>query len=406
MTGAATPATPRVGADQGRPDDHREQVTLVGPGFHLLGGLSVYTCRMAQALTAEFDVSVLLLHKVIPSRFYPGGHRAGQSLSSLSYPDTVPVRARINFYGGLGLARAVADLVRRRPDLLVLQWWTAATLHIYLVLALAARLARVPVVIEFHETQDTGEAGVPLVARYCRTAMPLLLRLTSGALAHSEHDVDLLRSTYGGRSFDRLALDVAPHGPYDHLEAAHSSDTEPDGDPGVTSLLFFGLIRPYKGLEDLIRAFDALSPAEVRRFRLTVVGETWENWTLPAELIAASPHAERIRFVNRYVSDAEAATFYAGADAVVLPYRRGSASGPLQIAMSHGLHVLLYSVGGLVEAVRNYPGARLVAPNDVAALTEAIRELPDVREARFTDPHSWQPNLDAVGRLTARLRLR
>ncbi len=74
-----------------------------------------------------------------------------------------------------------------------------------------------------------------------------------------------------------------------------------------------------------------------RRFRLTVVGETWENWTLPAELIAASPHGERISFVNRYVSDAEAAAFYAAADAVVLPYRRGSASGPLQIAMSHGV---------------------------------------------------------------------
>ncbi len=205
----------------------------------------------------------------------------------------------------------------------------------------------------------------------------------------------------------RLALDIAPHGPYDHLAGAEDvvpdqEDAGPDPD-GTVRLLFFGLIRPYKGLEDLIRAFDALPPAEAAAFRLTVVGETWENWTLPAELIAASPNAERITFVNSYVSDAEAARFYAGADAVVLPYRRGSASGPLQLAMSHGLHVLLYAVGGLVEAVRDYPGAQLIPPDDVGALTEALRGLPRVAGQRFVDPHSWQANGDAFGRLGERL---
>ena len=388
MTDAATSAAARI--------------TIVGPGFHLLGGLSVYTCRMARALAEQFEVSVLLLRQVVPARWYPGGHRAGAALTSLSYPESVPVRAEINWYGGLGLLRAVAGLGRERPALLVLQWWTAATLHTYLVLSLVARLLGIPVVIEFHETQDTGEAGVPLVARYCRALMPLLLRLASGGLAHSEHDIALLRRVYGGRAFDRLAFDIAPHGPYDHLSDLGSGSCSAPDD-GVVRLLFFGLIRPYKGLEDLIRAFDALSADEAGRYHLSVVGETWEDWTLPAELIVASPHSDRIAFVNRYVSDAEAAAFYAAADAVVLPYRRGSASGPLQIAMSHGLHVLLYSVGGLVEAVRDYPGAQLIEPNDVSALTEALRGLPGVHRERFADPHSWQANNDAVGRLAVRL---
>ena len=73
--------------------------------------------------------------------------------------------------------------------------------------------------------------------------------------------------------------------------------------------MFFGLIRPYKGLEDLIKAFDALSATEAESFTLTVVGETWEGWELPAELIAASPYRDRINFVNRYVTDSEAAAF-------------------------------------------------------------------------------------------------
>src|SRR6201999_2257445 len=115
-----------------------------------------------------------------------------------------------------------------------------------------------------------------------------------------------------------------------------------------------------KGLEDLVAAFDALTPELAAQFNLTIVGETWQSWTAPAEAIAASRYRDRITFVNRYVTDAEAGHYFARADAVVLPYRRGSASGPLQIAMAHGRHVVLYRVGGLVEAVNGYDGAHLV----------------------------------------------
>ena len=91
-----------------------------------------------------------------------------------------------------------------------------------------------------------------------------------------------------------------------------------------------------------------------------MVGETWEGWTLPAELIAASPAADRITLVNRYVTDAEVDRFFAEADVVVLPYRRSSASGPLHIAMSHGLPVVVTAVGGLVEAAEHYSGTVFV----------------------------------------------
>lgn len=378
----------------------RRRIALVGPGFHFLGGLSVYTCRLANALTEDHQVSVLLLHKLLPTRLYPGGHRAGRDLTSLRYRPEVQQIGKLNWYWGAELLRAIGFLRRERPEMLVLQWWTAAALHSYVALALAARRLGVPVVIEFHETQDPGEAEVPFMAAYCRRFIPRLLALASGALVHNAHDLALLRETYGAAPIDRLAVEVVPHGPYDHLTPEGTS--APGADPGdgeVTRLLFFGLIRPYKGLEDLIRAFDALTPSQAESFTLTVVGETWEGWDLPAELIAASPHRDRINFVNRYVSDTEASTFFARADAIVLPYRRGSASGPLQIAMSHGLHVVLYAVGGLVEAVKDYRGTVLVPPDDVDALQAAFVEVGGRRAERFEDPHSWSETTAALVRV-------
>jgi glycosyltransferase involved in cell wall biosynthesis len=150
------------------------------------------------------------------------------------------------------------------------------------------------------------------------------------------------------------------------------------------------VIRPFKGLEDLIMAFNSLPESQISQYWLTIVGETWEGWTLPTKLIEQSQYRDRITFVNRYVSDAEVSQFFAGADAVVLPYHRSSASGPLHIAMSSGLPVVVTSVGGLTEAVAGYDGAILVPPEDTILLQEALLQVATLRGRRFADLHSWE----------------
>ena len=110
---------------------------------------------------------------------------------------------------------------------------------------------------------------------------------------------------------------------------------------GVVNLLYFGIIRPFKGVEDLVRAYEGIPDDQADRFWLTVVGETWEGHTLPTELIAASPRRDRITVVNRYVQDDEVDGFFRGADVVVLPYHRSSMSGPLHVAMNYGLPVVV-----------------------------------------------------------------
>jgi glycosyltransferase involved in cell wall biosynthesis len=206
----------------------------------------------------------------------------------------------------------------------------------------------------------------------------------SGVVVHSRFDQEQLERTYALSTVPQV---IARHGPYDHHDTAGRTPVA----SASRRLLFFGTIRPYKGLEDLIEAF-ALLPDD---HHLTVVGETWEGWTLPASLIAESPAADRIEFVNRYVTDAEVDGFFADADMVVLPYRRSSASGPLHIAMSHGLPVVVTAVGGLVEAAGDYPGVRFAAAGDPAALAEAITSAGALVGRRHADPSSWEQTVIA-----------
>jgi glycosyltransferase involved in cell wall biosynthesis len=366
----------------------RTKVLVVGSGWRFLSGISYYTCRLSNALASRYEVGAILMRRLLPARFYPGRERVGHSLADLRYEPSVRVFDGVDWFAVPSLIRAVRFLREFRPDVLVLQWWTGAVLHSYLVLVMAARSLGITVVVEFHEVQDTGEARHAWAARYVQRCIRPLLARTDGVIVHSRFDLDAV-----ARSFDLggMPAEIALHGPFDH----HEPVARRAGEPGVCRLLFFGTIRPYKGLEDLIEAFAGLGPG----FHLTVVGETWEGWTLPGEMIVDSPARDRITFVNRYVADAEVNDVFAGADVVVLPYRRSSASGPLHIAMSHGVPVVVTGVGGLVEAAANYSGTVFVPPASPGALRDAIERAAGLTGRRHADPSSWSSTVEAYDRL-------
>jgi glycosyltransferase involved in cell wall biosynthesis len=369
------------------------RVCIVGSSFHFMSGISAHTCMLANGFAERQPTSAILMRKLLPRRLYPGRDRVGADLSSLRYREDIAVFDGVDYYWVPSIFRAARFLRRQRPNVLVLQWWSGTVLHSYLALGVLARLAGAKLIIDFHETLDTAEAQYPAAAAYVRVLSRPFIALTSAAVVHSASDMEPVRERFPGLRSRPIA--VASIGTYNNdVDAARwSRPRDPDA---PFELLYFGTIRPYKGLENLIRAFDRL-PAEAN-FTLTIVGETWENWTLPAELISASPNRDRITFVNTYVTDAQAAEYFHRADAAVLPYLRSSASGPLHLAMSHGLPVAVTAVGGLVEAVSEYTGARLVRPADVEDLTAALLELPKLC-GPHADPHSWATTVDRIREL-------
>ena len=365
------------------------RICVVGAGTRFLSGISYYTLHLINALAGSFRyrVSAILMRQLLPTRFYPGRKRVGASLTRLEYDPAVQVFDGVDWYWLPGILRALVFLIREHPDVVVFQWWSGTVLHSYLLLALAARLLGARMVIEFHEVLDPGEAKLPLARGYVRLIAPLMVRLVHGFVIHSEHDRKILQSHYKlGRRPDALIY----HGPYNQYQLTGREQKLQTAAAPYCNLLFFGVIRPYKGLEDLIRAFNALPENEACRLWLTIVGETWEGYAMTADLIEQSRYHDRITFCNRYVTDDEVAEFFTGADAAVFPYHRSSASGPLHIAMSYGLPIVVTHVGGLTEAVAGYDGAILVPPSDSTALQNALLQVAKLRGKRFTDPHSWE----------------
>ncbi len=219
-------------------------------------------------------------------------------------------------------------------------------------------------------------------------------------VAHSEHGAARLREEVG---IDPGRVRVIPHGAFDYLTDLPVEKPLPrelEGAEGPV-ILFFGLLRPYKGLDTLLEAFRRVEGAE-----LWIVGNPRMDVEALRALAAKAPG--RVRFVTRFVEDVEIPAIFRRADVVVLPYRDAEHSGVLYTGLAFGKPLVLSAVGGFPEVAAT-GAARLVAPEDPGALAEGLSELvgePLAREhlaAAARDaaagPYSW----DAIAAQTLSL---
>ncbi|MBJ7521099.1 MAG: glycosyltransferase family 4 protein [Solirubrobacteraceae bacterium] len=208
-------------------------------------------------------------------------------------------------------------------------------------------------------------------------------------IVHSEHGRGRLLDEAGA---DPERVHVIPHGVLDGLTRV-TPQLPPElqgAEPDVPVVLCFGLMRPYKGIDVLLRAWEGVRDAE-----LWIVGMPRMDI---AALRATAPAG--VRWVPRFVSDAEAAACFGRASVAVLPYREIDQSGVLYTALGFGLPMVLTDVGGFGE-VAGHGAAALVPPEDPAALHAELARLlgdPAARDAlaagaqaAAAGPYAWDP---------------
>jgi glycosyltransferase involved in cell wall biosynthesis len=213
-------------------------------------------------------------------------------------------------------------------------------------------------------------------------------------VAHSEHGVARLRDEVG---LDRGKVRVVPHGAFDYLTKLPVEKPLPaqlEGAEGPV-ILCFGLLRPYKGIENLIEAYGQAK--DTAGAELWIVG----NPRMDVEPLRrrAREGGGRVRFVARFVDEAEIPAIFRRADLVVLPYLDAEHSGVLYTALAFGRPLLLSAVGGFPEVAAT-GAARLVPPGDTGVLATVLQELIGDEAARAelaaaaaraaAGPYSWE----------------
>ena len=125
---------------------------------------------------------------------------------------------------------------------------------------------------------------------------------------------------------------------------------------GKKNILFFGLIRTYKGLDILLEAFGML-PEE---YQLIIAGEPYGSFDRYQEIIDRLPNKDRISMNLKYIKDSEVTDYFSVADVAVLPYRSATQSGISSISYHFEVPMIVTDVGGLKETIGDR-GTGLVA---------------------------------------------
>jgi glycosyltransferase involved in cell wall biosynthesis len=249
------------------------------------------------------------------------------------------------------LASHIPDMLRAaryRQHVTHFQWLAVQPLDVHLIRAFAR-----PRVLTAHDVLPRE----PGLGR--RAAQRRLYERVDAVVVHSEHGRERLVGELGVAP---ARVHLIPHGV---LRPAGDAPLPPELPPtDLPVALCFGLLRPYKGLDVLMEAWRGIEGAE-----LWIVGAARMD---TAPLRAAAPSG--VRFVERYVSEGEAAALFRRADLAVLPYREIDQSGVLFTALGAGVPLVLSAVGGFPE-IGAQGAAEMVAPGDAAGLHDALARL-------------------------------
>ncbi len=338
--------------------------TVVGPTHPYKGGIAQHTTTLAHRLAAAgADVDLLSWSAQYPAALYPGVQR----VSTPEIPVFPGTRYPLAWYRPDSWWRLGRSL-RARPDgLLVLVLVTPVQIPAYLTMigALGRRRAR---------------GRRPTVAVICHNVLPheprrgdraltrRLLTRCDVVLTHTAQEAALAAELGAG---EVRTAELPPHGP--GTVAVRGPAAGDDARPrshGGGGLLFFGFVRPYKGLDVLLRAL-----ARVPGVRLVVAGEVWKGEVELRGLVGSLGLGDRVDLRLSYVPDEELERLLRDADALVLPYTSGTGTQQVRVAQAHGLPVIATRVSSMPEQVSDGVDGLLVAPGDVDDLAGAIRRL-------------------------------
>jgi glycosyltransferase involved in cell wall biosynthesis len=355
------------------------RIAIIGPAHPYKGGIAQHTTELAHRLSlAGHEVELISWRTQYPF-FYPGEQFVPHDKPEL--PEHPSTKRVLSWRNPVGWSRWGRRL--RGFDRIVFVWWVPTFQGpVYLGILRALGRKRPPAVIICHNVlPHEPKPGDKKLAR-------AVLRRCEKVIVHGDAQADIAGELAGKPAVVMELPLILLQAPKQAPKKSLSKE-----------LLFFGFVRPYKGLDVLLKAL-----AVVPGVKLTVAGEFWGDPKMYAGLIKELGIGKRVTVLNGYVAAGDLAKLIAQADAVVLPYKSGTASWNVQLSHTYGTPVIATTAGSLGTQVHDGVDGLLCKPDDVESLAGAIKHFyePGVaRKLRQSVPEvsaddGWQDYMQAV----------
>lgn len=314
------------------------RVVLIGPIYPYRGGIAHYTTMLHRALRdCGHDVLMVSFKRQYPSWMYPGRSDKDPSKKPLIVEDA---HYWIDSLNPITWLTTFWRIWRYNPDLMILQWWTTFLAPAWFVLGLLNFIfMRKPLIYICHNVLPHEKHWLdPILTK-------ITLRWGSGFIAQSETDKEKLNLLISKEGI------VFPHPVYDMFASERLSKEEariklrlPLHTP---VLLFFGIVREYKGLKEVLRVLPVIRE-RVGKVILVIAGEFWEDKRIYLNIIDTLKIRDLVIIEDRYIPNEELTFYFSAADFVVAVYREPGRSGVAQMAAGFGVPVI-YTMQQLIS---------------------------------------------------------
>ncbi|GHU66943.1 glycosyl transferase [Bacteroidia bacterium] len=336
------------------------RIAYLSTFYPFRGGIAQYNALLYNSLKEQgLDVKAYTFTCQYPSVLFPG---KTQYITEADKSIPVENEAVLNTVNPFSYEKTAREILKWKPDVLIMKYWMSffAPSLGYVAKRLKKKGVKVVCIIDNAIPHEPRFFDKPLARWFFHQCTHFVVM--------SDVVKNDLRQLYPGATYRFL-----PHPLYNHF--GEKQDRKRAGqtfhlNPEKKTLLFFGLIRDYKGLDLLIEAMALLDDS----YQLLVAGEAYGSFEKYQKQIDGSPAKDRMVVLNRYIGDDEVSSLFSASDVLVLPYKSATQSGVIPVAYHFETPVVTTGVGGLKAMVEQAQSGVVCRPdaNDLARGVEQI----------------------------------
>lgn len=338
------------------------KIIIIGPAHPYRGGIALFSNRLADALKADNNaVNIVTFKMQYPGFLFPGKTQFSENEN----PSKINTLRAINSVNPFNWIKVGMQIRAAKPDLVIFKYWMPFMAPCFGTIAkFIKKDPEIKIISMVHNL-------VPHEKRFGDRALTkYFLKRIDGFVAMSQSVIDDINRFKITTSKPKA---LSPHPLYDNfgkIKTRKEALKALNLDPEFNYMLFFGIVRKYKGLDILLKAF-ADKRLNDGSLKLIVAGEFYEEDTEYVNLLKKHDLMDAIIMTKSFIPDDEVADYFCAADIVVQPYRTATQSGVTQIAYHFNKPMLVTDVGGLKEIVPDGKVGYVVEPNE-KAVTEAL----------------------------------
>jgi glycosyltransferase involved in cell wall biosynthesis len=332
-----------------------KKVAIFSAFYPFRGGIAQFNARLFRSLEKIVNIEAFTFKNQYPKFLFPG---TTQFVDEDDKTDPIPAKRIVSTFNPLTYNSSAAKIRQSNPDIFITNYWMSF-FSVFMRLMAKSLPKNVKKIAIVHNL-------IPHEKRFFDS------RLNKKFIYNYDGFVVM------SQAVQQAVLSIRPdakcllieHPWYDHFgdkisrfEAAKILNIESN----KKTLLFFGIIREYKGLDILIDAFSSLDTS----YQLIIVGEVYGDAAVYHEKISNSSNPN-IHFFNEYIPDDKVHLYFSVADLCILPYRSATQSGITATSFFYEVPIIATNVGGLKETVIPNEMGLIIPPEDTEALKSAI----------------------------------